>query len=74
MKLKEQFNVSVLRYNFGRELTGTAIVEFDHYPTEKEMLETLDEINKRDAHLSKFETKLKVEKVYQAIREKKDNE
>ena len=65
MTLKEIFKLKLKYYNFG-EVFSEVSFEFDHYPTEKEMLDTVREYESKVKTM--YELRLSVEKIHQVKR------
>lgn len=64
-KLKIVFVARLTRYNFGMPC-GSVSSEFDHYPSEEELLELLENCNK-DSEFKDFKTTISVDKKFQVI-------
>ena len=63
--LEVYFKATLVRYNFGdpfKQHTKT----YDHYPSEEELKEFLEECNKDDYHKD-FATTITVDKVFQVV-------
>lgn len=65
MTLKTVFKLKLKYYNFG-EVFSEISFDFDHYPTEEEMMKTVREYEKTRSTLYTLE--LSVEKIYQVKR------